>query len=427
MVDVVVESVDSERLALSWCFINADLKPLITNDVTLDDFDDVEHHQIFEWALDHYREYGVSPGVDALKLRNPNWRLATPTDPIDVYIADIKGRVRYNLIKETVQRVGALVDAERDDEAVTELTRGAAELNAVQVTSRDVDITLNTSERYSYYDELRATPGKLRGMATGFHTIDRATGGVQTAQFIMLGGIQKSGKSTALMIIGKNFNLQGKRGLLVSFEMSEQEQTSRWDAIWAQVNYRKLMDGRTTRRDMQKIARAHKKMEDWYAFTLTTDIARMTTVSGIAAKVEKHAPDFLLVDGVYLMMDDYEEPPGSPQALTNITRDLKRLAQRSTVPIIGTTQASEAKMTRARGITSSSFSWSQSFGQDADALIGLQPADEEDERSAEIRVLESRHGPKVRAELIWDWDTMTFEERWDDGNDSAPEGSAGGY
>jgi hypothetical protein len=75
------------------------------------------------------------------------------------------------------------------------------------------------------------------------------------------------------------------------------------------------------------------------------------------------------------------------------------------------------------------MSWSQSFIQDCDALIGLQPADEEEETAAEIRVLESRHGPKVRAELIWNWDTMEFKERWDgdDGDASEAPNATGGY
>ena len=38
------------------------------------------------------------------------------------------------------------------------------------------------------------------------------------------------------------------------------------------------------------------------------------------------------------MDDEQGEPKGSPQALTNITRSLKRLAQRFDIPIVGTTQ-----------------------------------------------------------------------------------------
>lgn len=428
---MVSESVDPERLLLSWCFNNNDLTPLITNDVIPDDFDSEDHRKICEWALRHYREHGSSPGLDALRLHDPNWRLGNPTDHVDVYIGVLKKRTRYNLIRDTVQTASDLVVADTydaDDEAVAVLVRAAQDLTAAVSTVLDEDITLNTRPRWEFYDELRGNPGALRGIATGFHTIDRATGGIQDHQFVVIGGFQKSGKSTCLMIIARNMNLQGKVCLLVSFEMSAAEQKARWDAIWAKVNYRKLMDGRTTRGDMQRLEKAMRKMGDGYPFILTTDIARATTVSGIAAKIEKHKPDIVLVDGMYLMMDDYDEPPGSPQALTNITRDFKRLAQR-TVPIIGTTQASEAKTTRRRGITSNSFSWSQSFGQDADALIGLQPADPEEETAGEIRVLESRHGPRVRAQLIWDWETMEFEERYGDDLDASgsESTSTGGY
>lgn len=428
-----MSSVDPERLALSWVFLNKDITPLIAADIIPDDFDDGnengEHYKIYAWALEHYREHNESPGTDALALRNPNWRIDKPTDSVDVYIQEMRSQIKYNNLQDIVQRAGALLqDGDKDDEALAVITQGAMDLQQAIGVSTDEDITLDTEVRYKYYDDLRSNPGALRGYATGFHTVDRATGGLQPSQFVMIAGKQKSGKSTALFVIGKELNLQGAKAMVVSFEMSADEQKSRWDAIWARVNYRKLLDGRTNIDDMKLIQRAHRKMENGFPFILITDIGRTTTVSSIAAKAEKHKPDVILVDGVYLMMDDYNEPPGSPAALTNISRDLKRLAQRSTIPIVGTTQAAETKMTRSRGITSESLSFSQNFKNDVDALIGLQPADEEDEKSAEIRVMESRHGPKVRAEIIWDWDTMTFEERWQTAEDEVSTGTAtGGY
>lgn len=429
------ESVDPERCALSWCITNADLTPLIAAELHMpvdedhpNQFEDKEHSGILDWALGHYREFGKSPGLDALRLYDPNYRLVETTEHIDVYIADIKRRIRYLVLTDTIREASTLADRDEDDDAVAALTRGVLELNQVATSAYDEDITLNTTERFEYYDELRSNPGALQGWATGFHTIDRATGGIQHDHFVMLGGPQKSGKSTALMVMGKKFNEQGAKALLVSFEMSASEQKARWDAIWAKVNYRKLMDGRTSRKEMRQIRAAMQRMEDRFPFILTTDTARMTTVSGILAKVEKHKPDIVLVDGVYLMMDDYGETPGSPQAITNILRDFRRMTQQ-VCPVIGTTQTSEAKTTRRRGVTTGSFSWSQSFGQETTTLIGLQPADEEEETEAEIRVLESRHGPKVRATLIWDWDTMTFEEAWgDNGYDDSQQTSAqGGY
>lgn len=435
MAAVKKDSVDPERCAISWCITNADLSPLIASELHLpvdedhpNQFEDEEHSDIFDWALKHHREFAKSPGIDALRLYNPNYRLVETTEHVDVYIADIKKRIRYLVLTDMLREAGALTDKGDDDEAVAALTRGVLELNQVATSSHDEDITLNTAERYEFYDELRGNPGALQGWATGFQTIDRATGGIQHDHFVVLGGPQKSGKSTALMVMGKKFNEQGAKALLVSFEMSAAEQKARWDAIWAKVNYRMLMDGRTTRKQMRQIKAAMDKMGDGFPFILTTDTARMTTVSGILAKVEKHKPDIVLVDGMYLMMDDYGESPGSPQAITNILRDFRRMTQQ-VCPVIGTTQTSEAKTTRRRGVTTNSFSWTQSWGQEVTTLIGLQPADEEEETEAEIRVLESRHGPKVRATLTWDWDTMTFEEVYGEyGNDSSEPASAqGGY
>jgi replicative DNA helicase len=422
----VTESVDPERLALSWCIRHTDLLSLIDSGLTPEDFDDKEHRLIYEWARAFYQEHGTSPGEDALRLHNPNWRLATPTDGIAVYVKDIRTRQRYNLAVDIAQELKDALAGDDVDRAAEILLAGATDMAVKQTQSLDVDLTVGWKERADYYGMLRANPGRLRGLPTGFQTIDRATNGIQPAQLVTFAGVPGSGKSTVLLSVGKHLNERGKVGLGVSFEMSQEEQAARWDAMWAHVSHKKIMEGRTTREEHKKIERAMQRAEDGYPFYLSTDVSRVTTVSGIAAKVEKFKPDFVLVDGVYLMMDDYGEPPGSWSALSNITRDFKRLAQQTLIPFIITTQVSTSKVTK-RGVRADSLAFSQSFLQDSDVLIGLQPADDENDEPMQMRVLKSRHGPLVQSDLEWDWDRMVFTELYGGSYESPDNSGAGGF
>ena len=67
------------------------------------------------------------------------------------------------------------------------------------------------------------------------------------------------------------------------------------------------------------------KMENEHPFHLV-DAVNGITVSALSAKIEQCNPDIVFVDGVYLMMDEITGEMNTPQAITNITRALKRLA-----------------------------------------------------------------------------------------------------
>ena len=152
---------------------------------------------------------------------------------------------------------------------------------------------------------------------------------------------------------------------------------------------------------------------------MSEDISSLTTVSAIAGKVQQHKPDLLVVDGVYLMDDEQGEPKGSPQALTNITRSLKRLAQRFDIPIVGTTQVLSWKIgnRKSRQITAESIGYTSSFAQDSDLVVGVE-SDPDIENQAILRVVLARTAPKGEVRINWDWNTMDFSEVEDDTNDN---------
>jgi hypothetical protein len=109
------------------------------------------------------------------------------------------------------------------------------------------------------------------------------------------------------------------------------------------------------------------------------------------------------------MMDDENgEPKGSPQALTNLTRGLKRMSQRLQIPFAISTQVLTWKINRKRGVTTDSIGYTSSFAQDADVLIGVEPTD--DDTVNKIKILDGRNVKRMEIYVKWDWDDGTFEE-----------------
>jgi hypothetical protein len=109
------------------------------------------------------------------------------------------------------------------------------------------------------------------------------------------------------------------------------------------------------------------------------------------------------------MEDERGEQPGSSQALTNISRDLKRMAQATRVPIVASTQALVSKINKSVGITSFSAGYSSAFTQDCDVMLGVQ-RNANDKTLSDLRVLESRSGPKTSCQLMIDWENGRIDE-----------------
>jgi len=112
---------------------------------------------------------------------------------------------------------------------------------------------------------------------------------------------------------------------------------------------------------------------------------------------------------VYLMLDENTGESNTPQALTGITRSLKRLAQKTNRPVIITTQALNWKSKKGK-VTADSIGYSSSFLQDADVVFGLEREDENVDDTRTLKVMASRQSANVEASLMWDWSTGLFRE-----------------
>jgi hypothetical protein len=114
------------------------------------------------------------------------------------------------------------------------------------------------------------------------------------------------------------------------------------------------------------------------------------------------------VDGMYMMEDENGEAKGSPQALTNLTRGFKKMAQNLQIPIAISTQVLLWKMDRKRGVTTGSIGYASSFAQDSDVLIGVEKT--EDDNICKVKILDGRNVKRMEILVLWDWDEGTFEE-----------------
>lgn len=404
---------NNESLLLSKIIQEKSLAYVLTKNVNDNWFADPNDKKLFTFVCDHYKKYGETPSLDTIRSNYPTYAPLDAPDKIDFYVDVLLDQRRKAATVSIVQEAIKGIEKQDHDSALLALQAGLIRIEESGLSlSSDLDITNTPLNRWDEYLHRKTNPG-LRGIPTGFPRIDQATGGIQNGQLIVLVAPPKTGKSTLALQIALNMHKAGQVPMFQSFEMSNTEQESRFDAMKSKISHRRLLDGALTKEEESRYRTILRNMAEQHKFWLV-DSAAGSTITGIAGKVQTLQPDVVFIDGVYLMIDEQTGEANTPQALTNITRSLKRLAQRMNKPIFITTQTLPWKAKKGQ-VTSDSIGYSSSFVQDADVVLGLQKEAEDLDTTRILKILESRNCPRAEVSLDFDWDQGLFAEMVGDG------------
>ena len=391
--------------------VEQDITPVLDAKVTTDFFSNAEDRQVFTWIREHWSKYGQVPGTASLKNNFPNYKIIKGREPYEYYLDEVRRRRRYGLLFETVADATDLLEDDQPDEAKDRLAAGILHIDTEVSELRDTNITVDWEQRLERYAEWKKFGHTLKGIPSGFPTIDDGLRGFQPEQLITFVGAPKAGKSWMMLMMALAAQQHGKRPLFIGFEMSNEEQEARHDAIVSEISYGNLLKGRTTEEEEERLNRELKRRRNGEDFIMSSDPSG-STVSGIAAKIEQFKPDIVFIDGVYMMDDEEGEDRGTPQALTNITRSLKRLARRRKIPIVISTQVLLWKLNKKKGLDEAAIGYTSSFIQDSDVVLGVENSnsDNPNDPVKRVKVVLARTAPKFDVLLFWDWERTTVRE-----------------
>jgi replicative DNA helicase len=403
---------DIQKSLLSLVVLDGNVVPLVEHRITEEFFTTDENKAVFSFVMEHYRKYGKAPSPEAVGKAYPNYKFKEPPEPFDYYLSQIQQDRKQVILTQAVREFAERVqddDIPHDhaDQLESILRQGLADASHEVSRGRDIDFFLSHDRLMERLRSRRDNPGYLRGLPTGFDGIDRVTGGYQPEQLITLIGVPKAGKSSTLLASALHVRREGSLVLFVTFEMSTEEQEDRLLSLISGVSLSKILSGTFSAAEERAIDKALTMRSSLHGLTITSDTSSTTTVSGVQAKIQQYNPAVVFVDGMYLMEDERGQDKGSPQALTNITRDLKRLAQNQRLSIVIGTQA---MIYRAKGgLNQGSAGYSSSFAQDSDILLGIEP-DEAVQTLSRLKVLESRSGPRTTVYMSFNWDKGDISE-----------------
>ena len=361
--------------------------------------------EIWEFSVNYLKVHGVGPTDEAInnQFNEYVWDFPAP-EPLTYYVEQLKRKHAFNLTLTGIQSAYDNLNKREVEKAVDHLRDALRKIEDATASEADLDWGASAEQRYNDYLEIQSKGG-IDGYRTPFNTLDEATQGWHDGEFILVVARQGVGKTWLTNIMAHKNYRDGLKVLYFTKEMPSNQVARRFDALEYNLPYQDLRSGKL---NSFREAEWRDKVQEGLPIGQMVIVGEETGgVSQVAAKIERHRPDIIFIDGMYLMDDD-QRARDNWLKISNISRDMKRLAKRVMIPIIATVQFNRSA-DNAKG-DASNIAYGD-IAKDADVILGLfQDEDQRLDKRMTLRVLKQREGSRPEIELDWDMGNMKFAE-----------------
>lgn len=258
-------------------------------------------------------------------------------------------------------------------------------------------------------DKLYQRKEHVTGLATGFHTFDTMTAGLQPADLVIVAGRPSMGKSAFATGICEQAGITLKKPVaFFSLEMSKEQLVQRMLCSHARVDAQKVRTGYLSHQDWPKLTSAAGKLSEAPIFIDDTPGQTVLEVRAKARRLKMQHDIQLIVIDYMQLMQGVGRFESRQQEISEISRSLKSLARELRVPVIAVSQLSRAVESRTGNRPQlSDLRESGAIEQDADVVVFLfreeyyKPDDETLRNKAEAIIAKQRNGPTGSVDLVF--------------------------
>lgn len=363
---------------------------------------------IWDFILDHAREYRICPSAEAVKRKFGEWAPEDSTEPLEYFLSEIKTRQRYNMILEAANgEFGKALENRDANKAQEELFKLVSQLNTEVNVSDDINLANFTEQLRQVYEHREKFLG-VDGIAFPWDLANDATGGMHDKELIVVAAKSGVGKTFWEVIVMTFAAMAGYRILFISKEMDAPPIATRAISVGMKLPYQELRTGRLGEFGKKNYFDRLEKDEErsWMQnVVISADASAGDSLLAVQTKIEEHNPDLVIIDGAYLI----EEKAESEWAkIKNITRGLKQMARRLNKPIMISTQLNRS-VKQGKKADQDNVAYGASFYNDADVVIFLYQSEEQKEvKKMVVHYDKVREGKGPTLLLNWDFDVMNF-------------------
>lgn len=424
------QSLEAEMSFIGSVLIDKDAMLKVADTVQPEDFYKDAHAKIYESVLELYsknepvdlltlstrlEERGVLEQVGGrsylVALTN-----AVPTASNVMHYAGIVHRkaTRRRLLS-AANNISMLSYQEEDDDIEKVLDQAQQSLYGVsQVYLKQTFTPIRgvLADAFDRIDELHKNKGQLRGVPTGFRSLDNLLAGFQKSDLIIIAARPAVGKTSFVLDVIRNVATKQKVPVgMFSLEMSKEQLVDRLLCSEANVDLWKMRTGRLSDRpeddDFPRIGHAIGVLSEAPIFIDDSPNVNILQIRTKARRLQQeHGLGMIVIDYLQLMESSSKgDSDNRVQEVAAITRGLKGIARELNVPVVALSQLSRTVEQSKPAVPKlSHLRESGSIEQDADVVLFLyrKAADRNyrledippDERNvAEIHIAKHRNGP----------------------------------
>ena len=427
-------SVEAEQAVLGAMLIDARCIPAVIEKLRSEDFYLKQNRDIYETiyamfslsetidpvtVLDKMRLHGV---FDENTSRSYILQLmeVTPTAAnVGEYMDIVKDKSLLRRIAETAGDLTAMVQEgtaagqevlDAAEQRIYAIRQGRAAQGLTPLSS----VVLDVLDRL---EELSKSDSAVPGLSTGLPDVDSAISGLNNSDLILLAARPGMGKTSfALNVLLQVGKFSGKTAVFFSLEMSREQLCMRLISNEAFVDNKKLVTGRLTDEDWDKVALAAAALG---RAKILIDDNPSLSVAAMNAKCRRVEDlGLVVIDYLQLMQSAGGKQRYSnenrQQVVSDISRALKIMAKELNVPVVCLSQLSRGPESRQdKRPMLSDLRESGAIEQDADIVMFLYRddyynEDSENHNLAECIIAKNRHGETRKVELQWLPEYTTF-------------------
>lgn len=432
------QNIEAEINALGCAFLNKSALDKVCEDLSVDMFYLDSHKKIYEVLtklrskdiavdvttvsneLEKDKNLGTIGGIEYLTEIIDS--VATPAN-IEYYINIIFEKyVLRNLINKSTKIIDECYEEKEELNTIVEnAEKNILSVNADRMTKEIKSIQEVLVSAQDEIELLAKTGGDVTGIPSGFIDLDRKTTGFHGNELIIMAGRPGMGKTALAINMATNMAVNSKKSVaFFTLEMGAVQVVNRMFSSIGQIESTKLRTGRFEHTDWKKYNETLSLLADTKVFI---DDTPGITVAEMRSKCRRlknsdKGLDAIIVDYLQLINSSSKYQGQRTNEVSEISRDLKKLAMELEIPVIALAQLSRGVEGREdKRPLMSDLKESGSIEQDADIVIFIYCDDyykfKASEKPAmsptELIIAKNRSGSTGMIEVMFERNYLNFK------------------
>ncbi|CAM3233280.1 replicative DNA helicase [Vagococcus fessus] len=346
--------------------------------------------------------------------------MSVPTAANVVHYAKIVEQ--KSLLRNLIQTATDIVSQgyEQSDEVgniLDEAEKRILEVSENRKRNEFLSISEVLNDSFAEIDRLSQQEEEITGLPTGYQALDKMTAGLQPEELIILAARPAVGKTAFALNIAQNVGTKTDQAVAIfSLEMGATSLVNRMLCAEGTIEAHNLRTGQLTESEWQSLVMAMGSLSKADIYIDDTPGIKITEIRAKCRKLaqEKGNLGLILID--YLQLIEGTGKENRQQEVSDISRQLKKLAKELKVPVIALSQLSRGVEQRQdKRPVLSDIRESGSIEQDADIVAFLYRDDyyrdeegddenseeKEDNNIVEVIIEKNRSGARGTVELLF--------------------------